>query len=114
MTATNTLQSLHDYCVKSSGDATGQVWQGKNGTYQWNVGRETATGLVNGVVRKLAGIGASGKQIWVVAGSFKIDADGTITRFTGIPKKDQTLISRMGQITTQASAVVSQIQPELV
>jgi hypothetical protein len=40
-------------------------------------------------VRKLAGIDASGKQIWVVAGSFKIDEYGTILRFTGLPKKVQ-------------------------
>ena len=113
MTATNTLESLKDYCTKSSKDPFGQIWQGKNGTYHWNRGRDTASGLINGVVRKLAGVDASGSKIWVVAGSFKIDPDGTITRFTGIPKKDQVLISRMGQITTQATTV-AQKQPELV
>lgn len=113
MSAINTIAALQTYCTKSSGDNLGQIWNGKNGTYHWNTGRTTSDGLVNGVVRKLAGIDSSGKQIWVVAGSFKISADGTITRFTGIPKKDQVLISRMGQITTQAS-VASQTQPALV
>jgi hypothetical protein len=79
--------------------------------YHWNIGKTTAQGLVNGVVRKLAGIDASGKQIWVVAGSFKIAPDGTILRFTGLAKKDQTMISRMGQIKVEAAQTVKETIP---
>jgi hypothetical protein len=86
MNAQNTIESLKKFCTQSSNDALGQTWQGKSGTYHWNRGRDTASGIVNGVVRKLAGIDVSGHQIWVVAGSFKIMPDGTITRFTGLSK----------------------------
>jgi hypothetical protein len=106
MTAENTLVELSKYCKNLSGDT--QVWQGKQATYHWNIGGHTAGGMVNGVVRKLAGIDVSGRQIWVVAGSFKIDADGSIIRFTGLPKKDQTLIARMGQIAVQASQLAKE------
>ena len=50
-------------------------------------------GIVNGVVRKLAGIDATGRQIWVVAGSFKITPQGEIIRFTGLPKKTQVTLN---------------------
>jgi hypothetical protein len=109
MSAENTIKALHQWCKKTSPGDT-QVWQGKNGTYHWNRGRDSSTGIVNGVVRKLAGIDAAGHQIWVVAGSFKIESDGTITRFTGIPKKEQAIISRMGQIAVQASVTVKQTE----
>lgn len=87
MNAEQTLLNIKQHCLALSGDE--QVWTNKGTTYHWNRGRDTATGLVNGVVRKLAGIDAAGKQIWVVAGSFKIDEHGTILRFTGLPKKLQ-------------------------
>jgi hypothetical protein len=105
MSIENTLEALHQYCEKSSGDKTGQTWQGNKSTYQWKLGKTTSAGLVNGVVRKLAGIDATGHQIWAVAGSFKIDSNGVITRFTGIPKKDQAILSRVGQIKVQAQLV---------
>jgi len=101
MTAEHTLTQLKLWCIGQSGDE--QVWTNKGTTYHWNRGKDTSAGLVNGVVRKLAGIDVSGRQIWAVAGSLKIQADGTIARFTGIPKKEQALIGRMGQITVQAS-----------
>ena len=88
MSATNTIDALSQFCKQSSSDT--QVWTGKSGTYHWNLGKLTRQGILNGVVRKLAGIDISGTQIWVVAGSFKIAADGTILRFTGLPKKLQT------------------------
>jgi hypothetical protein len=113
MSAENTIYELSQYCVRG-GDLTGHSWTGKNGMYHWNVGKTTAQGLVNGVVRKLAGIDASGKQIWVVAGSFKIAPDGTILRFTGLAKKDQVMISRMGQITEQAHTTVAQTVAQTV
>jgi hypothetical protein len=87
MTAEKTLESLAQFCKNSSGDE--YTWHGKSATYQWNIGRENAAGIVNGVVRKLAGVDSSGKQIWVVAGSLKINPDGTVARFTGIPSKIQ-------------------------
>lgn len=96
MTAEKTLESLTQFCIKSSGD--GFTWHGKSGTYQWNVGRENSSGLVNGVVRKLAGVDASGKQIWTVAGSFKINEHGTILRFTGLPKKLQKSLEPVHQV----------------
>jgi hypothetical protein len=87
MTAEKTLESLAQFCKDSSGDK--YTWHGKSATYQWNIGRENAAGIVNGVVRKLAGVDSVGKQIWVVAGSLKINPDGTVARFTGIPSKIQ-------------------------
>lgn len=98
MTAEKTLESLTQFCIKSSGDNF--TWHGKSATYQWNVGRESSTGLVNGVVRKLAGIDASGKQIWAVAGSFKINEYGTILRFTGLPKKVQKSLEPVHTVVT--------------
>jgi hypothetical protein len=106
MSSINTIAALQVYCTKSSGDKLGQIWNGKNGTYFWNTGRTTSDGLVNGVVRKLAGIDAGGTQIWVVAGSFKIAADGTILRFTGLPKKDQVALAQVdtpSQLTLQST-----------
>jgi hypothetical protein len=99
MSTEDTLKNLSNYCKTSSGDS--QIWSGKSGTYYWNRGKDTATGLVNGVVRKLAGIESGGHQIWVVAGSFKIAPDGTVLRFTGLPKAVQKQLS-----TTVVASVV--------
>ena len=87
MNAEYTVTQLKLWCINQSGDE--QIWTNKGTTYHWNRGKDTATGLINGVVRKLAGIDASGKQIWVVAGSLKINPNGTVARFTGIPSKVQ-------------------------
>lgn len=89
MSAEKTIEALKGFCTKNSGDIFGQTWNGNKATYHWNIGKYTANGTLNGVVRKLAGVQAGGEQIWVVAGSFKISADGTILRFTGLPKKHQ-------------------------
>ena len=91
MSAQQTLVNLEKFCESNSTNT--QMWNGKAATYLWNRGKDTASGLVNGVVRKLAGIDAGGTQIWVVAGSFKIAADGTILRFTGLPKSVQKQLS---------------------
>ena len=91
MSTQDTLKNLSNYCKTTSGDP--QIWSGKSGTYYWNRGKETSTGLINGVVRKLAGIESAGHQIWVVAGSFKLAPDGTILRFTGLPKSVQKQLS---------------------
>ena len=87
MSTHTVIENLSNFCKTSSGDP--QIWVNKGTTYHWNRGRDSSTGIVNGVVRKLAGIDASGKQIWVVAGSFKITPQGEIIRFTGMPKKTQ-------------------------
>jgi hypothetical protein len=87
LNAEYTLTQIKVYCIKDSGDE--QIWTNKGTTYFWNRGRDTANGLVNGVVRKLAGVDANGLKIWVVAGSLKIDEHGTILRWTGLPKKLQ-------------------------
>lgn len=90
MSVDKTIESIKEFCTKNSGDALGQTWHGNKATYHWNSGKLAADGTLNGVVRKLAGIDASGAQIWVVAGSFKISPTGQILRFTGLPKKLQT------------------------
>lgn len=101
MSVDKTIEAIKEFCTKNSGDALGQTWQGNKSTYHWNSGKLTANGTLNGVVRKLAGTDASGNQIWVVAGSFKIDATGNILRFTGLPKKFQSEISaRVTQLAT--------------
>ena len=85
--AEHTLTQLKLWCIAQSKDE--QIWTNKGTTYYWNRGKDTSTGLINGVVRKLVGRDAQGAQIWVVAGSLKINPNGTIARFTGIPSKVQ-------------------------
>jgi hypothetical protein len=87
MNAETTLIKVKQFCLADSKDE--QVWTNKGTTYHWNRGKDTASGLINGVVRKVAGIDASGSRIWVVAGSLKIAANGQVLRFTGIPSKIQ-------------------------
>lgn len=103
MNAEHTVTALKSFCKANSGDE--HTWQNKETTYHWNRGKDTSTGLINGVVRKLAGIDASGHQIWTVAGSVKIDANGTILRFTGLPKKQQKLLQGIGAVTTTAKVL---------
>ena len=87
MSAEYTLTQLKLWCIAQSKDE--QIWTNKGTTYHWNRGKDTSTGLINGVVRKLAGKDAQGVNIWVVAGSIKINPNGEILRFTGIPSKVQ-------------------------
>lgn len=87
MSAEYTLTQLKLWCIAQSKDE--QVWTNKGTTYHWNRGKDTASGLINGVVRKLAGIDPTGHQIWVVAGSLKINPNGQIIRWTGLPRKLQ-------------------------
>ena len=108
MSTTKTIEALKEFCTKNSGDALGQIWQGNKATYRWSEGKVNARNELNGVVRKLAGIDASGQQIWVVAGSFKIGPNGDILRFTGLPKKFQsqvvTIASQPIVVTTPVTA----------
>ena len=86
MSAELVIESLGRFCKESTGDF--QRFKGNKSTYHWNRGRDKASGEINGVVRKLAGIDATGFQIWVVAGSFKISPAGQILRFTGLTKEN--------------------------
>jgi hypothetical protein len=94
MSAENTIESLKKFCTANSGDVLGQTWHGNKATYYWNIGKYAADGTLNGVVRKLAGIDSNGKQIWAVAGSFKISPTGKILRFTGLVKKMQAIVEQ--------------------
>lgn len=87
MNSENTLIKVKQFCLANSGDE--QIWTNKGTTYHWNRGKDTVNGLINGVVRKLAGTDATGTKIWVVAGSIKIDPNGVILRWTGLPRKVQ-------------------------
>lgn len=89
MSAEHTLTQLKVWCITQSKDE--QTWTNKGTTYHWNRGKDTASGLINGVVRKLVG-----DTVWVVAGSFKIDPSGKILRFTGIPRKVQKTFETIG------------------
>lgn len=97
MSAEHTLTQIKVWCISQSGDE--QIWTNKGTTYYWNRGKDTATGLINGVVRKLAGVDAQGVKIWVVAGSLKISPTGEILRFTGIPRKVQMTFEPVVQTT---------------
>jgi hypothetical protein len=107
MSTDTVIQKLSDFCKASSGDP--QIWVNKGTTYYWNRGRDSSTGIVNGVVRKLAGIDASGFQIWVVAGSFKISPEGEILRFTGLPKKTQVTLNSVTEVValTQSETITA-------
>jgi hypothetical protein len=98
MSTDTVIENLSNFCKASSGDP--QIWVNKGTSYHWNRGRDSSTGIVNGVVRKLAGIDASGIQIWVVAGSFKISPEGEILRFTGLPKKTQVTLNAVAEVVT--------------
>ena len=63
---------------------TKNTWTGKSGKYMFIMGRENADGKATGVVHKFQPDGSH-----KLAGSFKILADGIITRFTGLGKLDQ-------------------------
>ena len=107
MSAEQVMQAISQFCKNQSGDP--QTWQGNKSTYQWNRGRDTDSGTINGVVRKVAGIDVQGNKIWVVAGSFKIGADGAILRFTGLPQKFQSMLFNVGTIQNQIHPVTSEV-----
>jgi hypothetical protein len=105
MSAVNTIEALSQFCKQNSGDT--QVWQGVSGTYHWNIGKLTRQGILNGVVRKLAGVDmTTNTKIWVVAGSFKITPEGKILRFTGLAKKHQTILEDLAAIGSEVANIV--------
>ena len=63
---------------------TNNKWTGKSGSYMYLMGRENPDGKATGVVHKIQQDNVSHK----LAGSFKIMADGIITRFTGMSSAD--------------------------
>lgn len=103
MSAENTLVYLEKYCRNSTKQEN--QWHGNSSIYKWTKGKTDSNGTVNGVVRKLAGISNTGEQIWVVAGSFKIAIDGSIIRFTGLPKSVQNTIQNVSTITRVDSSL---------
>lgn len=103
MSFANTIQALQQWSKQNSGDP--HIWNGNAGTYQWSIGKTTRLGILNGVVRKLAGADLQGTKIWVVAGSFKINEAGNILRFTGLARKDQLLIEGIAAILAKAEQV---------
>jgi hypothetical protein len=62
---------------------TGTTWNGKSGKYMFIPGRENADGKATGVVHKFQMDGSH-----KLCGSYKILADGNITRFTGLSQAD--------------------------
>jgi hypothetical protein len=66
-----------------SNTSTDNTWNGKSGKYMFIPGRENADGKATGVVHKYQPDGSH-----KLAGSYKILADGNITRFTGLSKAD--------------------------
>ena len=60
---------------------TNNKWTGRSGNYMYLMGRENSDGKATGVVHKFQPDGSH-----KLAGSFKILADGNITRFTGLSK----------------------------
>ena len=86
----------------------GTTYKGRSGTYKYVVGKTTAEGTINGVVKKIDEAG-QGKT----AGSFKILADGTVTRFTGLATKVTRDITK--SLSAEATAEVhTESQPEAI
>ena len=74
------LDQIKSRC--QSDTSTDNKWKGRSGNYMFIMGRENPDGKATGVVHKFAPDGVTHK----LAGSFKILADGNITRFTGLSK----------------------------
>ena len=103
MTALGTLATIRQYCKLRSGNKN--IWPGNTATYMWSLGKPTDDGVVNGIIRKLAHVDSiTNDQIWVVAGSLKILPDGTIDRFTGLPKKMRAEIKTLQMLDFKEDA----------
>ena len=75
------LDQVRSRCQEDT--QTNNKWRGRSGNYMYIMGRENADGKATGVVHKYQPDGTH-----KLAGSFKILADGIITRFTGLSKAD--------------------------
>ena len=86
----------------------GTTYKGRSGTYKYVVGKTTSEGTINGVVKKINEVGEE-----KTAGSFKILADGTVTRFTGLATKVTRDITK--SLPSEATAEVNtENQPEAI
>ena len=81
------LDNIKSICRTTWGDES--VYEGPSGKYKWELGRDTGNGIINGVVRKFIAEDKDGNEIYTVAGSFKINHDGEVTRWTGLPRRYQ-------------------------
>ena len=81
------LENIKSICRNEWGDES--VYEGPSGKYKWEVGRDTGNGIINGVVRKFVAEDKDGNEIYTVAGSFKINSDGEVARWTGLPRRFQ-------------------------
>lgn len=87
------LDNIKSICRSTWGDEN--KYEGPSGKYKWEVGRDTGNGIINGVVRKFVAEDKEGNEIYTVAGSFKIDSTGEVTRWTGLPRRFQKEASEM-------------------
>ena len=75
------LDQVRQRCQQDT--QTTNKWTGRSGNYMYLMGRENSDGKATGVVHKFQPDGSH-----KLAGSFKIMADGIITRFTGMSCAD--------------------------
>lgn len=75
--AHDTLMKIRDICVKETGKAN--VFNHKGNSYFWETGRENDDGAITGSINKE--ITQDGKEMAYQSGTFRIEPDGTITRF---------------------------------
>lgn len=93
--------------IKSTLCHEGTSYKGRSGTYKFVVGKTTAEGTINGVVKKMNEAGEE-----KTAGSFKILEDGTVTRFTGIATKVTKDITSSIQSETSSTSVDQSVEQE--
>jgi hypothetical protein len=91
------LENIKTICRTTWGDES--MYEGPSGKYKWELGRDTGNGIINGVVRKMVAEDKDGNEIYVVAGSFKIDPSGEVSRWTGLPRRFQKEASQMANLT---------------
>ena len=91
------LENIKTICRTTWGDES--VYEGPSGKYKWEVGRDTGNGIINGVVRKFVAEDKDGNEIYTVAGSFKINSDGEVSRWTGLPRRFQKEASELAKGT---------------
>jgi len=91
------LENIRSICRNEWGDES--VYEGPSGKYKWELGRDTGNGVINGVVRKFVAEDKDGNEIYTVAGSFKINIDGEVARWTGLPRRFQKEATELAKST---------------
>jgi len=81
------LDNIKSICKNTWGDEN--VYEGPAGKYKREKRRETINRKINSLVRKYIAEDKQGNEIYTVAGSFKIDSTGEVTRWTGLPRRFQ-------------------------